>query len=257
MKRIQAFEIMDLEKCPKVIRDGETSCIYYSINFSPVYAPVYEKIYNALQVTGMQNIIDLCSGTGGCLLSLSKFLKRKDSGIKIIATDKFPCSYGEALNNHGIKYCSESVDATEVPEHLHGMRTLFTSFHHFSPENAQKILQDAVDKGVPIGIFEYTKRSPIYIIKLLMITFILVLIITLFIRPISLKQLFLTYIVPIIPVVLLFDGIVSCFRSYTLNELKNMVSKLNADNYTWEINEIFSLANMASPITYVIGIPKN
>jgi len=43
-----------------------------------------------------------------------------------------------------------------VPAELKGLRTMFTSFHHFLPEEARAVLQNAVDAGEGIGIFEIT-----------------------------------------------------------------------------------------------------
>ncbi len=48
----------------------------------------------------------------------------------------------------------------KVPRELKGFRTMFTSFHHFPPEEARAILQNAVDAGEGIGIFEITRRAP-------------------------------------------------------------------------------------------------
>lgn len=48
-----------------------------------------------------------------------------------------------------------------VPPHLTGMRTLFEGFHHFKPEQAQAILQDAVGSRVSIGVFEASLKPPL------------------------------------------------------------------------------------------------
>jgi hypothetical protein len=59
-----------------------------------------------------------------------------------------------------IRYHPESIDATNVPNDLDtSIRTLFGSFHHFKPNLARKILQDAVIKNHTIAIFEGSQRS--------------------------------------------------------------------------------------------------
>jgi hypothetical protein len=75
------------------------------------------------------------------------------------------------------------------------------------------------------------------------------------IRPFRWSRLLWTYLVPIIPVVLLFDGVVSCLRTYRPHELREMVEKLSASKYRWEIGE-HSRSLGEAPITYLIGYPK-
>ena len=41
-----------------------------------------------------------------------------------------------------------------VPESLNGFRTLFSSFHHFRPEQARAILANAMEKKQAIAVFE-------------------------------------------------------------------------------------------------------
>jgi hypothetical protein len=62
-----------------------------------------------------------------------------------------------------------------------------------------------------------------------------------------------TYVIPIIPLVLLFDGVVSCLRTYRPQELREIVEKLRSCQYNWEVGE---LAGRRAPVTYLIGYPK-
>jgi hypothetical protein len=55
--------------------------------------------------------------------------------------------------------------------------------------------------------------------------------------------------------VLLFDGVVSCFRTYRPEELRDFTEKLTATEYQWEMGE-HSAAPGKMPITYLIGYPR-
>jgi hypothetical protein len=57
-----------------------------------------------------------------------------------------------------------------------------------------------------------------------------------------------------VPLVSLFDGLVSCLRTYSVAELRELTEGLNATNYEWEIGEVKSMAGPI-PITYLIGVP--
>jgi hypothetical protein len=73
------------------------------------------------------------------------------------------------------------------------------------------------------------------------------------IRPFRWSRLLWTYLVPIIPLAMLFDGVVSCLRTYRPEELRAMVEKLTGREYGWEMGE---LSTGRAPITYLIGYPQ-
>ena len=126
---------------------------------------------------------------------------------------------------------------------------MFTSFHHFSPEEARAILQNAVDAGEGIGIFEITRRTP-STIALMLAWALMLFLCTPWIRPFRWSRLLWTYVVPIIPLVWAFDGIVSCLRTYRPEELQEIVDRLEPSQYQWEVGE---LSTGKVPITYLIG----
>lgn len=85
---------------------------------------------------------------------------------------------------------------------------------------------------------------------------LMVLLTTPFIRPFRWSRLVWTYLIPVVPVVSLFDGLVSCLRTYSVQELRELTQGLNAKNYLWEIGEIRSKAGLVR-LTYLIGGPVN
>ena len=54
---------------------------------------------------------------------------------------------------------------------------------------------------------------------------------------------------PLLPLIVLFDGIVSCLRTYSPDEL---VASLDAPSYTWEIGTE-SVRGAPVSLTYLIG----
>jgi hypothetical protein len=175
--------------------------------------------------------------------------------LTVILTDKYPNSRIPiaARENHkvSLRYLSDSVDANCVPESLHGFRTMFSSFHHFSRAEAIRILQNAVDHGEGIGIFEAAQPR---LRRILLSTLMLVggFATAPFIKPFRLSRLFWTYVVPVIPFVLFFDGVVSCLRAYSREQLSEMVNNVDADGYEWDMGED---AGGLVPITYMLAIP--
>jgi hypothetical protein len=271
MRRVQFIELHEQAWFPASLRDEITDALQFGFNLLKAYAPIAPLLQRALDSTGSganfgpsnfgQSIVDMCSGGGGPWLDLSLKLKPRQlngepPALQIWLTDKYP-NLGafkkvRAASENRIAYYAGSVDAMKVPRELQGLRTMFTSFHHFSPEQARAILQNAVDAGEGIGVFELTRRA--WSTIGLMFGWVLMLFIgTPWIRPFRWSRLLWTYLVPIIPLAMLFDGVVSCLRTYRPEELRAMVEQLTAGGYRWEMGE---LSTGRAPITYLIGYPQ-
>jgi hypothetical protein len=289
MRRVHFIELHEQPWFPSSLRDDVTDAIQFGFNLLKAYTPIAPLLQsvidsttnraNAGESSTTQSIVDMCSGGGGPWLHLSRNLHchsaengaengtgsvagnpagtaaGDSAGLQIWLTDKYPNLEAfesvSASSDHHITYYPESVDARNVPRALKGLRTMFTSFHHFAPEDARAILQNAVDAGESIGIFEITRRAP-STIGVIFIGVLLMFLHTPRIRPFRWSRLLWTYLIPVIPFVLLFDGIVSCFRTYRPQELHEIVEKLTACQYKWEIGE---LAGKRAPVTYLIGYP--
>ena len=263
MRRVQFIEIHEQPWFPSSLRDEITDALQFGLNLVKAYAPIAPLLHGVLDSAGNCSVVDLCSGGGGPWLELSRELQSRKlqggaPGLQIShvwLTDKYPNL--RALENAGaasenITYYPSSVDAMKVPSELKGFRTMFTSFHHFSPEEARAILQNAVDAREGIGIFEITRRAPLTI-GLMFPWALMPFVCTPWIRPFRWSRLLWTYLIPIIPLVFLFDGVVSCLRTYRPQELREIVDKLTAGEYQWEIGEHSS---GRVPITYLIGYPR-
>ena len=202
-----------------LFRDAITDTLrFFSIKFN-IYGPVVPRLKRILESLGCRDIIDLGSGGSGPILLVQRRLVNKEGCyVKVTLTDLFPnfeaFEKASEQSRGSIDYIATPVDATDVSEYLEGFRTMFASFHHFKPEKASMILQDAWRKRVGIGVFEFTNRSPAMFVVMLFSP-ILILLVTPFIKPLTWKKLFWTYLVPLIPLTGLWDGIVSYLRTYS------------------------------------------
>src|SRR5262249_51972442 len=189
-------------------------------------------------------------------LSLQPLLRKLGSDIPVCLTDHDPnleaFAWARRQSGMALTYCSEPVDATQVPTALRGFRTMFSAFHHLRPEQARATLADAVAKQQGIGVFDWTRPS-LLVFPLLLLTPLRVLLATPFIRPFRWSRLFWTYVIPALPLVLLFDQVVSLLRVYSASELRDLTAGL--DGYDWDIG---TLGPKWMPIrmTYLIGVPR-
>jgi hypothetical protein len=244
MGRLQLFEVHDQPWCPRSLRDALTDFLQFTINLGGSYDAAAPLLRDGIARAGATRIVDLCSGAGGPWRAL-----RHEIPVPVTLTDKYP---NRDARREGLPFDPGPVDATAVPADLRGFRTMFTAFHHFRPAEARAILADAVQQRQGIGVFEISRRAPLEI-AVIALTWLAVLVFVPFIRPLRWSRLVWTYLPPVLPIVGLFDGIVSCLRTYSPAELRELSRGL--DSYEWEIGE---KRNGWSPlvVTYLVGVPK-
>lgn len=254
MRRLHLFEIHDHPRFPAFLRNLVTDALQATWDHSDVYRPIVPMLLHSVEACENKRVVDLCSGGGGPWLRLLREVAPAGNlSFKICLTDLYPnlqaFEQARATTAGHIVYSPASVDATQVPADLEGFRTMFSSFHHFSPEVARRILGNAIASQDGIGIFEAAKRSP----RTMLLVFgvpLLALAFTPLIRPFRWARLFWTYLIPVVPFVLWFDGLVSCLRTYSQEEMRELAAGIPGAK--WEIGETTS---GLVPVTYLIGMP--
>jgi ubiquinone/menaquinone biosynthesis C-methylase UbiE len=239
------------------LRNYGTDFLQYGANTFDIYKEVMPIIEKGVESCENKTIIDIASGGGGGIIKIAEHLKNKIPHVKIILSDYYPNIAAfkriKAKQPDIFEYLEYSVNAMNVPAALQGFRTQFLSFHHFRPNDAKAILQNAVDNRQPIGIFEAQQRGIKNLIQRLFSP-IAVLLMSPFIKPFTFDRIFFTYLIPIIPLFVLWDGIISVLRTYTETELKQMISELeNHCLFDWELG----ITKGSSPdVLYLLGIPR-
>ena len=257
MKRVHFPELEDQDWIPASIRDAGTDILRFITEVGGIYQPIVPRLKSALAKSGSTEILDLCSGGAGPVLGIYRKLSEAGGPIRVTLTDKYPnrmaFEYAQKVSHEGITFIDEPVDATRVPSHLSGFRTLFTSFRHFQPEIASRILQDAVDSRRPIGIFGFSAfPSPPPLLVPLLGNPLAILLATPFVRPFRWSRLLWTYMIPIVPFSVGWDAFASGFRLYSIRELQGLVNGLDSDGFVWEIGQ----EPDQKSITYLIGYPE-
>ena len=130
---------------------------------------------------------------------------------------------------------------------------MFAGCHHCEPKAARSILRDAFEHRRPICVFEATSRTPAAIGSALLIP-LLVLVLTPTIRPLSLFQIVFTYLPPVLPLLIFWDGFVSQLRTYTEDEFRQFTASLQADDYRWDIGS-FRIPRVPAAVPYLLGCP--
>jgi len=252
---IHLFEFEDYAWFPHVLRRGATDYLHFLISRFHIYDPAPKIVKELMDKTDITEILDLCSGGGGGVDIFQKNLSKLcGRDIKLTLSDKFPnLPAFEEMKNENIDYITDSIDARHVPPGIKKMRTMFSAFHHFNPQDAKAILEDAARSKMPIAIFEGMKKNIISFLGILIFTIPIFFLITPFMKPFKLSRLFFTYLIPLIPITTTWDGIVSILRIYTPKAMLKMANEVKLPGYNWKAGEVKT--SLGNTVYYLLGLP--
>ena len=256
ISRLHLFELEDSPLLPSLLRDMMTEYLHWVMHVSGPYDPAAARIASLLRVAGTTRVVDLMSGGAGPWPRLVPIVTAAlGAAPQVTLTDLHPnhaaFARAERASGGAIRGRRDPVDATAVPAELVGVRTMFTGLHHLSPDQVRALMRDAAAQRQPFAAYELTQRS-VPGVLLMLASVLLVVVSAPFIRPFRLERLALTWLVPILPLCIVWDGVVSALRSYTTDELRAFASEVARDGYGWEVGQAQS-ASTPMGVTYLIG----
>ena len=259
MRRFQLLELEDQGWLPSVLREAGMAYLRFAGEKLGAAEHLRPLIEDALARSGEKEIVDLCSGGGGPVMAIAEALARAGDGVPVTMTDLFPDPGGiecaEAHSIHGLRYDPAPTDALSIPGDRPGLRTIFNAFHHLTPSTAESLLASAVSGNRAIAVVEFLQRRPLALLGMIF-TPIVTLFAVPFLRPFRWQWIPLTYLVPLVPLLILWDGVVSIFRIYDEEELLAMAA--NADPggvFEWKVHTI-PMDPAPVPGIALVGIPR-
>ena len=148
-----------------------------------------------------------------------------------------------------IHYVDRPVDAANAPVDLLDQSTLSgpgkarpvfrlfnLAFHHFEDAAARRLLANTLTTASGFAIFELQGRSLAQLVTMFLASPVLVLA-TPFAFYADWTHLFWTFVLPVVPLVVLFDGLVSCLRTRTGPEVRAMVESVREEIGTEKTGE--------------------
>src|SRR5688500_12034305 len=143
-RRLHGTELLDIPRCPRVIRDGAMDYLQFIIRAGNAYAPVITVLAEALRSRGVNSIVDVCSGGGGPWPDLRQSLVRAGApaDLRVVLTDLYPNVDACKKSARQDAFVSGDVQPVDIEKSRipqKGLRTSFSSFHHFSPAVAQEV----------------------------------------------------------------------------------------------------------------------
>ena len=267
-----------------------TAPLLQPISPASLVAQALQQVLNTSIKT--YTFVDFCSGAGGPTpfierevnKRINNSLKEKaeqngrldangiskglGEGVNFVMTDLHPhlsAWSAAAKRSRNLHYVPTSVDAANAPTDIQDLanvphasskrvfRLFSLAFHHFPDPLAVSILQNTFEMSDGFAIFELQGRD---IGNLFTVACMWPL---LFMGSWwwfwgQWKHLFWTYVVPVVPFVLVFDGIISCLRTRRDDEVMKLIRQAgNADGWRFETGrEVHTYTG--GTMQYFIGI---
>ncbi|KAK8170921.1 hypothetical protein BKA80DRAFT_339011 [Phyllosticta citrichinensis] len=199
-------------------------------------------------------VVDFCSGSGGPVPIIEKIVNRRRkerrlSPVSFLMTDLSPhvgaWETASAKSSH-LSFVPDAVDATHPPSSVinafaspeelssnagpkrYVFRLYCLCFHHFSDPMARKVLASTLDTADGFAILELQDRRLASFVLMLLDFFFIFLMTPIWFGASPMHLLF-TYIFPVVPFIMAFDGIVSSLRTRTFGEIIQLIDGIQGD----------------------------
>jgi hypothetical protein len=242
MKRQHLFEFHERGECPRFIRDSVVETLGTGLRWlgmGDVAGPAFARFCRRARCT---RALDLCSGSGAPAALLVEWLEAHGEPVpRLLLSDLFPneAALAAACARHPTHLAAAGapVDATKVPAQLeHDARLVINAFHHFAPAEAARIVADAVAarkslfiyEGFPRDLRRFLPTGPAMLPALFLNP--------LFTRRQRAAKALFTYLLPVIPAIATWDGVVSVLRIHDEAGLRAMTRP--EDDYDWSYEEV-------------------
>lgn len=255
MHRLDLPEIADQPWCPRWLRDAMTGYLQVVIEMARPYEVAVPALSRLLESTDRKEVLDLASGAGGPWRQLSASLRQDRPSLQVTLTDLNPNESTVALlrSVDGLDYLPDGVSALEPPVDRGAVRTMFTALHHFDRADVRRIFSSAQSDRVSFAAYEATQRS----LRGLLVTLFIPLLVWVLmprVKPRRFVSLVLTYVPPLLPLLIWWDGLASTLRTYSVEELRELTAEIEDPGYSWDIKEV-PVRGAPIPVLEVIGRP--
>jgi hypothetical protein len=208
----------------------------------------------------------------------SKMVNGATPAVKFVLTDIHPHipDWMEASKkSDNLTFVSKSIDAANAPSDLVDkdekvFRLFNLAFHHFDDELGSDILKNTLDTAdgfgyvirkpdkamltPPCSIFELQERTFSSLITIILLGPLFWLITPYYFWR-SPGHLFFTYVIPIIPFVLVADGIVSSLRTRVPGEVDSLLQSCGGNVNGWKIKSGHEMHTWPTGyVTWIIGV---
>lgn len=227
MRRRQITQIVNTQWCPAAIKRllaEFLSWFVVKVNATKPFVPVIEK---AMADAKTQHIVNIAFPIG--------------AGIETVQPYLHP------------GYSIESIPFTGNIPPKTGLFLFVNAFHQLPVAAARQTLESIAQSRNPIVIVEGNNDSLWQLVGMTIIVPLTVIVTAPFVQPFRWSRILFTYVIPILPFFIVYDGCAALLKLYNPSDLNKLTSSLEHMNYQWTSGKHPN--GRGGKIIYLTGIP--
>ena len=252
--RIQAFEFCDQSWLSGVWREAYLDGLNFLFRAGGVYRRLHLPFSAWATEAGQRQVLDLASGGGGPIRTVVENASRDGVKLPVITlSDLLPDTAlreAGAVRSEAVHYFGRPVDATAPLPDGTQLASICTAFHHFPPRVAREVLANMHRQSEGLFIAEFSVRSWLAALAPLL-SLLPLMLSSFFSGRCSFRKVLITAVFPIVPLMVIFDGMVSVLRVYTREEILAMMPGPMRRRWRWTWGEQRYLGLFRA--TYICG----
>ena len=231
---IHLFEFMDHPRTPRVIRQTLLDVLEYcNRDFRPYYREVAAEICEVVQERGIQHIVE--AGAGSAPLTRQLAANNVCAETTLTPCDLYPepdlyRSLAEGWPDR-VQPVFEPLDLTEARSWSPNTAiVLCATLHHIPAKERSELLKTMRASAACVMIFEPIRRTPLSMF-LVLFAVIPALLAPLngLLRAGSLRRVLFCWLLPIVPLMFVWDGLISCLRQWSDLEWRSFAESIPPD----------------------------
>lgn len=132
-----------------------------------------------------------------------------------------------------VKVPLERITLTEK-----GIYTFVNLFHQLSVHEARGLLKTISEADQSVLVLEGNNDSLWQVFGMTVIVPLTVLLTAPFVRPFRIERIIFSYLVPVLPIITLYDGFVALFKIYNPQDLMELVRTIDRPDYQWSAGKL-------------------
>jgi hypothetical protein len=208
MRRKQITQLINTKWCPGLIKQlcfEFLNWFVVKVNATKPFIPIIE---NVLIESKTSNIINLEANIGAGIETVKPFLN------KHLAITTIPLS---KINT----------------QQQRGMYLFVNSFHQLPAISAKKTLEEIAKSGNPVVVVEGNNDSLWQLVGMTIFLPVAVILSAPFVKPFRWTRILFTYIIPVLPVIMVIDGCIGLLKLYNPKDLNKLTSSIKVPDYKW------------------------
>lgn len=207
MRRKQITQFINTKWCPQQIKklcSEFLSWFVVKVNATKPFIPIIE---NALTESKINNIINFEFSIGAGIETVKPY-----------------------LNQH---LAITSIPLSEINTQQRGMYFFVNSFHQLPASSAKKILEKIAKSRNPVVVVEGNNDSLWQLAGMTIFLPVTVILSAPFVKPFRWSRILFTYIIPVLPIIMVIDGCIGLLKLYNPKDLNELTLSIKVPDYKW------------------------